>query len=99
MGEKECNQGKLLEQKVKMVEENSKHWWGEMKKDIEKLTKTIEDLPDSLAKRLDENINLKIENRVSKLETRFMRWFIGLLVLIMGNGIGFLIQYFSGGKG
>ena len=83
----DCSQGKLIEQKVDMVEQNSKQWWSEMKKDIEKLTSTIESLPDMLGKRLDENIELKIENRITKTENKFLLSVIGLTTGLIIEGI------------
>ena len=73
----ECNKGNLLEQQIKNVEANSKNWWAENQNSMEKLEKkldkiieNVEAIPDKVKKDINENVDLKIENRIKETENK-----------------------------
>lgn len=86
-----CSKGELLEQKIDNVEQNSKNWWEQnqhsmdkLENAIEKLNENIEKLPEKLKNDINENIDLKIENRIKATENKFYKYVIGLGVGLIG---------------
>lgn len=75
--------------KIEEVEESSKMWWRNINKTMDKsmgeLKNTINEMPEKIVKRINENVDIKIDSKIKDSESKLFKWIAGL-------AIGFAVQ-------
>lgn len=51
-----------------------------LEKSVEDLTEKIDKIPEEVAKRIDESINLKIENAKQEIKLDFYKWLVPIIL-------------------
>ena len=108
LGDKKVNESNeikiaKMEKDIDRVETNSKSWWKEMKEDVAEIKTQLQNLPDVIICRLQENTDLKIQTKVQELENKInekesatYRWIIGigvgLIITMTGTIVSIVIQ-------
>jgi regulator of replication initiation timing len=64
-----------------------------LEKDVTEIKKTLKDLPDVISKRLDESINLKIENAKQELKIDFYKWLVPIILGLLFSVCGVVFNY------
>lgn len=64
-----------------------------METDIKEIKDDVKGMPDQIAKRLNESIDMKIKLAISETEKKYQAKLIGLLLAIIGEGIGLVISF------
>lgn len=64
-----------------------------MENDIKEIKDDVKGMPDQVAKRINESIDMKIKLAISETEKKYQAKLIGLLLAIIGEGIGLVISF------
>lgn len=65
----------------------------QLNKDVLEIKKQIEILPELITNRLNENIELKIENSKKDLEMKFYKWIAGAYASVLAVFIGLVVEF------
>jgi len=84
----DCTQGKVNEQRIN----DMGNWMQNLNNSLIKLNTNIEELPLKLKADINENIDLKIENRIKTTENKFLKYIIGLGLGSVGTVIYLIIE-------
>ena len=66
-----------------------------MESDIKEIKSDVKSMPDQIATRLNETIDMKIKLAITETERKYQAKLIGLLLAIIGEGIGLIISFFK----
>ena len=61
--------------------------------DVNEIKTTLKDLPDMISKRLDESINLKIENATKDLKIDFYKWLVPIILGLLFSCAGVVFNF------
>ena len=75
-----------------MTEDVTEIKFEQLNKDILEIKKQVESLPDLISRRLNENIELKIENAKKELEMKFYKWIAGAYASVIAVVIGLIVE-------
>ena len=71
-----------------------------MESDIKEIKSDVKSMPEQIANRLNESIDMKIklamsetERKISEVEKKYQAKLIGLLLAIIGEGVGLVISF------
>ena len=64
-----------------------------MESSITEIKDNLKTLPDAIADKINENVDIKIKLAISETEKKYQNKLIGLLVAIIGEGVGLLISF------
>ena len=65
-----------------------------MEKDISEIKQDLKNLPDQIAKKINENVDMKIKLAIAETEKKYQSKLIGLLIAIIGEAIGLAVSFF-----
>ena len=66
-----------------------------MESDIKEIKSDVKSMPEQIANRINESIDMKIKLAISETEKKYQAKLIGLLLAIIGEGIGLVISFFK----
>ena len=64
-----------------------------MESDIKEIKTDVKNMPEQIANRINESIDMKIKLAISETEKKYQAKLIGLLLAIIGEGIGLVISF------
>ena len=64
-----------------------------MESSINEIKDNLKTLPDTIANKINENVDMKIKLAISETEKKYQSKLIGLLIAIIGEGIGLVISF------
>lgn len=76
----------------RMTEDVTEIKFEQLNRDVLEIKKQIEGLPDLISRRLNENIELKIENAKKELEMKFYKWIAGAYASVIAVVIGLIVE-------
>lgn len=76
-----------------MTDEVTEVKFEQLNKDVLEIKKQIESLPELITNRLNENIELKIENAKKDMEMKFWKWIAGAYASILAVFIGMIVEF------
>jgi hypothetical protein len=64
-----------------------------MESSINEIKDNLKTLPDTIADKINENVDMKIKLAISETEKKYQSKLIGLLIAIIGEGVGLVISF------
>ena len=64
-----------------------------MEKDISEIKQDLKSLPDTIADKINANVDMKIKLAIAETEKKYQSKLIGLLIAIIGEAVGLIISY------
>lgn len=64
-----------------------------MEKDISEIKQDLKNLPEQVANKINENVDMKIKLAISETEKKYQSKLIGLLIAIIGEAVGLIISF------
>lgn len=64
-----------------------------MESDIKEIKSDVKSMPDQIADRINESIDMKIKLAITETEKKYQAKLIGLLLAIIGEGVGLVISF------
>jgi regulator of replication initiation timing len=64
-----------------------------MERDISEIKQDLKTLPDQVANKINENVDMKIRLAISETEKKYQGKFIGMLLAIIGEAAGLIISF------
>lgn len=64
-----------------------------MERDISEIKQDLKTLPDTIANKINENVDMKIRLAISETEKKYQSKLIGLLIAIIGEAVGLIISF------
>ena len=64
-----------------------------MESDIKEIKSDVKSMPDQIADRINESIDMKIKLAISETEKKYQAKLIGLLLAIIGEGVGLVMSF------
>ena len=64
-----------------------------MESSINEIKDNLKTLPDTIANKINENVDMKIKLAISETEKKYKSKLIGLLIAIIGEGVGLVISF------
>lgn len=64
-----------------------------MEKDISEIKQDLKSLPDTIADKINANVDMKIKLAIAETEKKYQSKLIGLLIAIIGEAVGLIISF------
>lgn len=64
-----------------------------MEQDIIEIKVDVKNMPEEVAKRINENLDIKIKLAISETEKKYQATFITILLAVISEGIGLIISF------
>ena len=64
-----------------------------MESSIQEIKDSLKTLPDTIANKINESVDMKIKLAISETEKKYQAKFIGMLLAIIGEAAGLIISY------
>ena len=64
-----------------------------MESDIKEIKSDVKSMPEQIASRINESIDMKIKLAITETEKKYQAKLIGLLLAIIGEGVGLVISF------
>ena len=64
-----------------------------MESDIKEIKSDVKSMPEEIANRINESIDMKIKLAITETEKKYQAKLIGLLLAIIGEGVGLVISF------
>ena len=64
-----------------------------MESSINEIKDNLKTLPDTIANKIDESVDMIIKLAISETEKKYQSKLIGLLIAIIGEGVGLVISF------
>ena len=64
-----------------------------METDIKEIKDDVKNMPDQIAAKISNDVDLKIKLAISDTEKKYQGKFIAMLLAIIGEGVGLLISF------
>ena len=77
-----------------MTAEEMKAKVNQMEQDLKEIKDDLKAMPEQIASKINENVELKIKLAISEAEKKYQLKFIGMLLGIIGEAVGLLISFF-----
>ncbi len=78
-----------IEAKVTAMEQRQ----ATMETDIREIKQDVKDMPNQIADRINESIDMKIKLAITETEKKYQAKLIGLLLAVIGEGVGLVISF------
>ena len=65
----------------------------QMESDIKEIKDDIKGMPEEIAKKVNESVDIKIKLAIAETEKKYMGKFIALLIGLIGEGVGLIISF------
>ena len=72
----------MIEEKVKAME-----------CDIKEIKNDVKNMPEEVAKKINESVDMKIKLAIAETEKKYMGKFIALLIGLIGEAVGLIISF------
>ena len=72
----------MIEEKVKAME-----------CDIKEIKIDVKNMPDEIAKKVNESVDIKIKLAIAETEKKYMGKFIALLIAVIGEAVGLIFSF------
>ena len=66
-----------------------------MESDIKEIKSDVKSMPEQIASRINESIDMKIKLAITETEKKYQAKLIGLLLAIIGEGVSLIILFFK----
>lgn len=66
----------------------------QMEQDLKEIKDDLKNMPEQIASKINENVELKIRLAISEAEKKYQLKFIGMLLGIIGEAVGLIISFF-----
>ena len=63
-----------------------------MENDIKEIKQDVKNMPDEIANKVNESVDIKIKLAISETEKKYMGKFIALLIAVIGEAVGLIIS-------
>lgn len=77
-----------------MTAEEMKVKVNQMEQDLKEIKDDLKNMPEQIASKINENVELKIKLAISEAEKKYQLKFIGMLLGIIGEAVGLIISFF-----
>lgn len=64
-----------------------------MESDIKEIKSDVKSMPEQIANKINESVDMKIKLAISETEKKYMGKFIAMLIAIIGEGVGLVISF------
>ena len=64
--------------------------------DIKEIKDDLKTMPDKIAEKINDSVDMKIKLAISETEKKYQAKLIGLLVVILGEGVALLVKFIMG---
>ena len=64
-----------------------------MERDISEIKQDLKSLPDTIADKINANVDMKIKLAIAETEKKYQSKLIGLLIAIIGEAVGLAISF------
>jgi hypothetical protein len=64
-----------------------------MECDIKEIKTDLKNIPDEVAKKVNESVDMKIKLAIAETEKKYMGKFIALLIGLIGEAVGLIISF------
>ncbi len=64
-----------------------------MEKDISEIKQDLKSLPDTIADKINANVDMKIKLALAETEKKYQSKLIGLLIAIIGEAVGLIVSF------
>ena len=64
-----------------------------MENDIKEIKQDVKNMPDEIANKVNESVDIKIKLAISETEKKYMGKFIALLIAVIGEAVGLIISF------
>lgn len=64
-----------------------------MEKDISEIKQDLKSLPDTIADKINANVDMKIKLAIAETEKKYQSKLIGLLIAIIGEAVGLAVSF------
>ena len=64
-----------------------------MENDIKEIKSDVKNMPDVIAQKVNESVDIKIKLAITETEKKYMGKFIALLIGLIGEGVGLIISF------
>ena len=79
----------ITEQRIAITEQRV----AAMESDIKEIKSDVKNMPEQIADRINESIDMKIKLAITETEKKYQAKLIGLLLAIIGEGVGLVISF------
>ena len=66
----------------------------QMEQDLKEIKDDLKAMPEQIASKINENVELKIKLAIAEAEKKYQLKFIGMLLGIIGEAVGLIISFF-----
>lgn len=77
-----------------MTAEEMKAKVTQMEADLKEIKDDLKAMPEQIASKINENVELKIRLAITEAEKKYQAKFIGMLLGIIGEAVGLIISFF-----
>jgi regulator of replication initiation timing len=77
-----------------MTAEEMKAKVNQMEQDLKEIKDDLKAMPEQIASKINENVELKIKLAIAEAEKKYQLKFIGMLLGIIGEAVGLIISFF-----
>lgn len=67
-----------------------------METDLKEIKQDLKTLPEQIAAKINETVDMKIRLAISETEKKYQMKFIALLLAVIGEGAGLIMSFFKG---
>lgn len=64
-----------------------------MERDISEIKQDLKSLPDTIADKINANVDMKIKLAIAETEKKYQSKLIGLLIAIIGEAVGLIVSF------
>lgn len=64
-----------------------------MESDIKEIKQDIKEMPEQIAQKVNESVDMKIKLAIAETEKKYMGKFIALLIGLIGEAVGLIISF------
>ncbi len=64
-----------------------------MESDIREIKQDVKGMPDQIAQKVNESVDMKIKLAIAETEKKYMGKFIALLIGLIGEAVGLIISF------
>lgn len=65
----------------------------QMESDIKEIKTDIKNMPETIASKINDSVDMKIKLAISETEKKYQAKFIAMLLAIIGEGVGLIVSF------
>ena len=77
-----------------MTAEEMKAKVNQMEQDLKEIKDDVKAMPDQIAAKINESVDLKIKLALAETEKKYQAKFISMLLAIIAEGLGLIVSFF-----